>query len=363
MSELDVINSLMKKLSEYEIMLDAFKSHSEELHQKIEAEQFITKELAEAIRADLDTVEVKQKEIEDDYGLLDLGTAPDFVTELREMLNLRVEELDAELSLNTGDDEPQSMFITENKDILKEEVASGHDTSVSLKDFKSDMGRLLLGRKLECLVEAYISGGYTVPGIAAMKRDRHGEFKKATDMLYQIGYLKRFAVDNMGEYYALSDRGLSAFSEDSALKFINHYMKYKVQPLQTDVDYTMTNASIIRLLAYETYIRQSMLKAGYRFSVKYAVMGPEYFVQGYPDQRSKYTIWFAGVASEGMAPFEEMLSQISESYQSQDILIIVGTSIGQAKAVAMWLKSQMGDKIRPRKLGYCRYNDVNIFEL
>ena len=82
------------------------------------------------------------------------------------------------------------------------------------------MKKQLCLHKLDCLIEAVNGSIYTKESMAINHNQQEGFFDLATDKLYQMGYLTRYYVNGMEEFYTLSSRGEKAFSTKESFSFI-----------------------------------------------------------------------------------------------------------------------------------------------
>lgn len=270
----------------------------------------------------------------------------DEIVEKSELMTDDTDEQEEIISLNIDPDtnkdleEEDELNALCTEDIaltLHVEMAAKAKSKFGVKEFKSDITKQYPGIKLECMVEALEGCGYTVESIALLKNKNVKEYENATDKLFQFGYLKKYKIEELGEFYTLAPRGERAFGAKDALSFINQHMKEKVSPQKggEPIEDTL-NSAIVRLLAFESIVKQKTLIPNYKFKVKFNVMGTDYYVSGYPDLERKNIIWFAGVVTDEIDQLLEYKECICEKISENDILIISGLNKEKTKAIAKW---------------------------
>lgn len=261
--------------------------------------------------------------------------------------------------------ELEELFVKENSSILRVRTSPKATSKFGVKEFKKDITKQLPNEKIECMIEALEGCGYSIKSIAAQKKDEKGVLKLATEKLYQSGYLKRYAVDGMGEFFTLSLRGNCAFSAKDSLFFINqhvHGKKVSAQNSGETIDDT-ANSAIVRLLSYNSAIKQRVLVPDYQFNSRIFVMGTDYFVQGYPDYENEAKTWFVGVVTEDLEQILEFKKVVTDEIDDGDTLIILGKTLDQAEAVAKWLEKEIGIEFVLERVCYSAYFEENVFDI
>lgn len=269
------------------------------------------------------------------------------------------------LVVNTsGGIEPEPLFVKENPSVLHVQTSEKAASKFGVKEFKKDITKQLPNAKLECLAEALVSGGYSIKSLAAKKDDVKDTVKLATEKLYQSGYLKKYAVDGMGEFFTLSLRGECAFSARESLAFINQHINQKVSAKNGGeaIDDT-ANSAKVRLLFYNSIIKQRILVPGYQFKQSMCVTGTDYFMQGFPDDENKVKTWFAGIVTESTSQIQEFKKAVAEKTDDGDTLVILGNTLNHAEDVAKWLEKEAVIKTGLKRIGYSAYFENNIIDI
>ena len=231
----------------------------------------------------------------------------------------------------------KKLFVKENTSILHVQMSPKASSKFGVKEFKKDIIKQLPKQKVDCMLEALNGCGYSIKSITEKKDDTAGDYKVATEKLYQQGYLKRYVVDGMGEFFTLSLRGERAFQAKDALSFINHHLMEKVsfQERGEEIEDT-ANSAIVRILLFDSVLKQRKLEPEYKFLFRESEIGTDYFMVGYQDNTNENTTWFAGVITEHTEEMLKFKKLVSENVSVEDLLVISGNSLEQAKMVADW---------------------------
>lgn len=259
------------------------------------------------------------------------------------------------------DTEQKEILIKENFSLLYPQDSKKAKSKFGVKEFKKDIVKQLRDEKLYCMVEAVENSGYTIKSITIKKNDEKGMLKLATEKLYQLGYLTRYVVDGIGEFFTLSSRGEKAFISKESFAFINQY-SYNTVSIKNKEDIEVTaNSAITRLLYFNSVIKQRNLFPDYQFVQRNGVLGTDYFVQGYPNFEKEIITWYAGVVTEDIEQVLEFQQILADRVKEEDILIILGVTLEQAKAVAKWLLKQDTIKVKPENVCYstCAVEEIN----
>ena len=135
----------------------------------------------------------------------------------------------------------------------------------------------------------------------------------------------------------MSPRGEHAFVAKDSLSFINQHIREKVtsqdggEPIEDTA-----NSAIVRLLSFDSSIKQRMLVPDYEFVIRMSIMATDYFVEGYPDKDSEITNWFAGIVTEKVEQLQEFIETVNDKVNPGDVLIITGNTLEQAESEANW---------------------------
>ena len=261
-----------------------------------------------------------------------------------------------------SEEDLKKLFVKENTSILHVQMSPKASSKFGVKEFKKDIMKQLPKQKVDCMLEALNGCGYSIKSITEKKDDTAGDYKVATEKLYQQGYLKRYVVDGMGEFFTLSSRGERAFQAKDALSFINHHLMEKVsfQDGGEEIEDT-TNSAIVRILFFDSVLKQRKLKPEYKFLFRKSDVGTDYFIVGYQDNTNENTTWFAGVITEHTEELLKFKKLVSEKVSAEDLLIISGSSLEQAKMIAYWAEKSFD--LETTEVYYTSHFEENIFNL
>lgn len=261
-----------------------------------------------------------------------------------------------------ADKEYEGILVKEKPFILHVQMSSKAETKFGVKEFRNDITKQFPKEKLECMVEALKGCGYSIKSITEKKNGKAESYKFSTEKLYQFGYLKRYVVDKMGEFFTLSPRGEHAFVARDSLSFINQHIKEKVssqdggEPIEDTA-----NSAIVRLLSFDSSIKQRKLVPDYEFVVRRNVMATDYFVEGYPCKDSNITTWFAGIVTENVEQLQDFKETVNDKVNPGDILIVTGNTLEQAETVANWLLNEL--KFEVRNTGYTTLFENSVYDI
>lgn len=256
----------------------------------------------------------------------------------------------------------EKILVSEDSSILKVEKSPKATAKFGVKDFKKDMARGLLSTKLVCIAEAFQYGGYSLKGISEKKFSPMDEYEIATEKLYQYGYLVRYTVSGMGQFYTLSPRGERACASKDSMTFINNNPRVQEKVThrsgQECIENT-TNMAITRLLAFNSVQKVRSLFQDYRYSGRDNYMTMNFFLEGYPVEKEK-VVWFAGVITENPEDVFAFKECVEKKTDGQSVLVISGNTLEQAKAVADWLAENLESV--PGTIGYTAYFEMDILD-
>ena len=261
-----------------------------------------------------------------------------------------------------ADKEYEGILVKENPFILDVQMSSKAENKFGVKEFRNDIIKQFPKEKLECMVEALEGCGYSIKSIAEKKNGKVESYKFSTEKLYQFGYLKRYVVDKMGEFFTLSPRGERAFVAKDSLSFINQHIKEKVssqdggEPIEDTA-----NSAIVRLLSFDSSIKQRKLVPDYEFVIRMNVMATDYFVEGYPGKDNGITNWFAGIVTENVEQLQEFKDTVNDKVNPGDVLIVTGNTLEQAESVVNWLLSEF--KFELRNIGYTTLFENSVYDI
>ena len=239
----------------------------------------------------------------------------------------------------------KGLLIPENPSLLHVRMSAKAGTKFGAKEFRKDMCKQPLTEKMCCLLECIEEYGYSVKSLAEKNDNGYEIYKTATEKLYQFGYLKRYILDGMGEFFTLSPRGERILYTKEAVGFINQMLKEKISN-QDEGEHIedSTNSAMTRLMAYDSACKQRILFPDYEFDTCNSVFGTDYFMIGYSMNGKKNFQWFAGVVTEDPAELQEFKDVVAEKAGAEESLVVYGVSLEHAKKVASWLQKELGKK-------------------
>lgn len=239
------------------------------------------------------------------------------------------------------DQKLEDLYTKENTHILAVQATEKSKKGFGVKEFKSDITKQYSKEKIACLVEAVRNGGYTIEGITIKKNVDVKLYENVTEKLLQVGYLKKYIVKNLGEFFSLSTRGENAFKTKASLSFINQHCRGNIslQDVGEHID-DSANSTIVRLMAFNSIVKQSIILPDYTFSNAKNILGTDYFLIGYPTLHENM-IWHIGVVSENPKEFYELRDQAKKAIGEEDALIIYGVTLESAESVRNWLVHEL----------------------
>ena len=172
-----------------------------------------------------------------------------------------------ELWSQLGIEDITAVCHKEQPELLRAEMSSKAGDKFGVSKFKSDFTKQALKEKTACLVEALNGCAYTKESIAIYLNKKPGYYDFVTDKLYQLGYLKKYSVSGMGEFFTLSPRGEKAFSTKASFTFLQK-LNWHTEKIDADGKTPIkdsTNAAVIRLLNCSCYARMRQLDSQYHF--------------------------------------------------------------------------------------------------
>ena len=237
----------------------------------------------------------------------------------------------------------KDLLIPEKSSLLHVRMSAKAGTKFGVKEFRKDMCKQPLTEKMCCLLECIEEHGYSVKSLAEKNDNGYEIYKTATEKLYQSGYLKRYIVDGMGEFFTLSPRGERILYTKEAVGFINQMLKEKISN-QDEGEHIedSTNSAMTRLMAYDSACKQRILFPDYEFDACNSVFGTDYFMIGYSMNGKKNFQWFAGVVTEDPAELQQFKDVVAEKAGAEESLVVYGVSLEHAKKVASWMQKELG---------------------
>ena len=110
-----------------------------------------------------------------------------------------------------GVEDASALCHREQTELLSVQTAPKAADKFGTSKFKNEIGKQSCKEKIICMVEALDGCAYSKKSIAVYYNRKAGYYDLVTDKLYQLGYLKKYSVEGMGEFFTLSERGDKAF--------------------------------------------------------------------------------------------------------------------------------------------------------
>ena len=270
------------------------------------------------------------------------------------------EEVEQNIWKDIGINAPETVIHRENSSLLKIEVSPKAANKFGVKEFKKDMRKQAIIQKIVCLQSANEECGFSKESIALWEKKDEGYFDLAADKLFQQGYLQKYIVEGMGEFFTLSPKGEKAFKSREASSFIYGTSKRKWnekqnmgQPIKDS-----GNAAIARILRNSCYKRMLNINSKYSFSSQTSCIDTDWFSLMFPESVEGKDAEFIGIVSEDPKQFLTVYKHILENKEA-DVLIILAAVHEEAANIAKWIKTAVK---RQLSVWYCGFADKTVFD-
>lgn len=289
--------------------------------------------------------------------------APDLISEETAATLVSEDETEDEWN-ELGIENPSLVCYKEQPELLTKKDSPKAKDKFGVSRFKGDMKKQLCLHKLDCLIEAVNGSIYTKESMAINHNQQEGFFDLATDKLYQMGYLTRYYVNGMEEFYTLSSRGEKAFSTKESFSFIKDLTPgLESNPLsgREEIEDT-TNAAISRILLSDCYKKIILIDPSYTFSKRKLFVLNDAFILTLPLVKDELTVFFVGIVTERIDTFRDIrtnIKKISESY-TPDFLIVIEPDRDMASNIADWIETFSSITTT---VGYCVYHEDDMFDI
>lgn len=304
-----------------------------------------------------------QDAVEETWALEELQ-ATEEISEKKQLSegNFEIEESDIWEKL--GIREPSSVCYEEQSEQLNiETMPKAHD-KFGVSKFKNDITKQSSGEKLDCLIEIINGSAYSKESIALYKNRENGYYNLITDKLYQLGYLKKYSVDGMGEIYTLSARGKKAFATKESLEFIQNHKSRTTRidlSARTEIEDT-ANAAINRILLCGCYARTIQIDPQYKFIKRFLLLSKDSFLLLFPDVLGEFKVEYLSIVSEKAEEFLDLREMLENQHADimPDYIIVVEPDRELALHVAEWVRIVVDPEIF---VGYCVCDEKEIFDV
>ena len=305
-----------------------------------------TAEEAEAREVDAaETTEIKE-------------TVPSAETEI-EWENPATEALNSQIWKEIGIAKPQDMITEERPELLDVQQSARAFDKFRVKDFRKDLNGISGARMVECLTEALGGGGYAKESMALWMGKKSDHYDFATDRLFELGYLKKYAVKGFGEFFTLSAKGEKAFVLNDSLTYIRRHFKNKINFSRGGEHIgDSANAAVTRILYQQSLSRIRKLDEAYAFHKVDRHIGVNYFMIDFPKVFQNKTVCIAGIVSDAADQFQEFYTLLKETCDSVEQYIVTGAGHEAARFTAKWIYNLTGGRI---PVWYCGHEDEAFY--
>lgn len=265
---------------------------------------------------------------------------------------------------NLGIEDASLVLHQEKSEILKTEIAPKASDKFGVSKFKNDIGKQSCVSKIDCLLEAVNGCAYSKESIALYHNEEIGYYDQVTDKLNQLGYLKKYSIEGMGEFFTLSGRGEKAFVSKDSLSFIQKHSFHNEKPQlarREDIKDT-ANSAISRLLLCGCYAKNLLIDNSYIFKARNIITATDSFFLTFPYVQNEFMVTYFGIVSESPEEFHaacEMLEKLHADL-APDYLIIVEPDRSLALHVAQWVRTIVEPEIT---VCYCAYGETKFFDV
>jgi len=261
-----------------------------------------------------------------------------------------------------GITDPASVICEEDGERLRIESAPRSADKFGVKEFKKDMMKQVEVEKIACLTEAVDGCGFTKDSIALLKNQDESNYILAADKLFQLGYLRKYIVKGLSEFYTLSPRGRKAFMARDSLAFIySHFPKKKSVNLRMEGEpiEDSTNSAIARILCYSCYARMLRINNTYSVAKRIYYLETDFFYLQFPNALGEKSVAYFGIVSEEPGQFKEAYDSLRKIRDDVAYFIVLAVTREKALSIAEWLLGIMGDE---RAIWYCGAYDRDLYD-
>ncbi len=315
---------------------------------------------AEAVKTEItEQSEAVKTEITEQPEATEIKEAvPSAETEI-EWENPATEALDSQVWKEIGIEKPQDMITKERPELLDVQQSARAFDKFRVKDFRKDLNGISGARMVECLTEALGGGGYAKESIALWMGKKSDHYAFATDRLFELGYLKKYAVKGFGEFFTLSAKGEKAFVLNDSLTYIRRHFKNKINFSRGGEHIgDSANAAVTRILYQQSLSRLRKLDEAYAFHKVDRHIGVNYFMIDFPKVFQNKTVCIAGIVSDAADQFQEFYTLLKETCDSVEQYIVTGAGHEAARFTAKWIYNLTGGRI---PVWYCGYEDEAFY--
>ena len=262
-----------------------------------------------------------------------------------------------------GVEDASALCHREQTELLSVQTAPKAADKFGTSKFKNEIGKQSCKEKIICMVEALDGCAYSKKSIAVYYNRKAGYYDLVTDKLYQLGYLKKYSVEGMGEFFTLSERGDKAFSSKESFNFLQQHSPYVRKPLPDDGENIedTANAAMTRLLCCECYEKTLQVDRDYTFWRRTICLSTDFFTLILPDVMGSLKLAYFGIVSENPEEFQRAQEKLANLYEKHkpDYLIVVEPDKKLAFQMVKWVAGIITPEVW---VGYSVYGEKGIFD-
>lgn len=250
----------------------------------------------------------------------------------------------------------------EDPRLLKIQVSAKAEDKFGANKFKNDiMKKPFVVEKIACFMEASEASGYSLQSLETWRDKESRYFDAATDKLFHLGYLKRYEIEGMGDFYVLSPRGEKALGSKEAMSFINTFTAKKsfTKEDHGDVIEESANAAMARILCNTSCIKMKLLYEDYKFVQRSSEIKNDFFFYKFPIDKTDEDIAFMGIVSEDYNEFSSVYEDLKREDHHAKRNIVIEDTLERAQAVGKWVSSVLDQKC---SVWYCKYNEDDFYD-
>lgn len=249
-----------------------------------------------------------------------------------------------------GIEDPASMVVTVNAALHY--VQAEHDKPFGVKVFKRDLSTY---DRMEKVIVLQLAKDFTcvTPEMAVAVFDGGAEaYHSACEKLRAAGYLARYELEGIGQYYVLTPKGWKIFTTKDAAEFIRS-SRYKGETPTPIKDTGNAALARIMLLRSPGWLRRAtgekLRPQGGSFLKEKSFL---FEVQVGKEEAEKRTFCLLGTAGDTPEDFQHLQEILEGLDENVDALVLVGTNLPHAQALAKWARMRFSEQIGSRPVWY-----------
>ncbi|MBP3871974.1 MAG: hypothetical protein J6E46_13480 [Faecalicoccus sp.] len=263
-------------------------------------------------------------------------------------------------ALNSGtlfinDNELEELLMaSENLHIYESDNAKKKFNTKEFVEYMESSGTLA---KIVCLFHAVDAIGQMPKRSSGTQYATKEDVVKVSKELYELGYLTKYEIDDLGYLYTISNRGAKIFTNKTSRSFLSGYINGKL-PVNDSDSINGYNAVKLRIQMMDAMDEIKHLKNGVSFEAQGIHMSNNTFRIEYEGTDTQ--IILAGILSDDPECFERFKNLLEDSYFNHDYIVIYGYSNQYVQALSKWLISHCDLNIE-NKLCTMVHQDLTIY--